>query len=118
MHDTNPKLGADARRALAHIHARTVTGRFACRLYDMNESAWTAALAELRSAGYDIQWTLGTVADDPTLNGGYTLARRAGDTPTRLAQPPLTTALPAGPHAAGIAARVTGRRESDRGPER
>lgn len=41
-----------ARRALAHIRARTITGRFACPLYDMPTRTWDGALAELRQAGY------------------------------------------------------------------
>jgi hypothetical protein len=71
-------LSWPARRALAHIRARTVTGRFACPLYDMPAGVWAAALYELRRAGYAIVWTYGQVADDPTVTGGYVLAGRPG----------------------------------------
>ncbi len=63
-----------SRRVLAHIRGRTITGRFATRLWNMSEREWDAALSELRAAGYDIRWTLGTVADEPTVTGGYVLA--------------------------------------------
>lgn len=62
-----------ARRALAHIRGRTVSGRFACRLWDVSQTAWDAALSELRAAGYQIDYTHGTVADDPTVTGGWVL---------------------------------------------
>ena len=61
----------NATRALAHITGRTRTGRFACRLWNMSEADWQAALAELREAGHRIDWKFGTVADDPTVTGGW-----------------------------------------------
>ncbi len=71
--EADPELSANARRALAHIKARTITGRFANQLYDMSQPAWRDALEELRAAGHRIEWTHGTVADDPTVTGGYVL---------------------------------------------
>ena len=65
------QLGSAARRALAHISARTITGRFASRLYDMPADVSDSALDELRRAGHGIEWTFGQVADDPTVTGGY-----------------------------------------------
>jgi hypothetical protein len=67
------QLGSAARRALAHISARTITGRFASRLYDMPADVWDSALDELRRAGHGIEWTFGQVADDPTVTGRYVL---------------------------------------------
>jgi hypothetical protein len=68
------ELSGPARRALAHIRARTITGRFACPLYDMPPDVWDAALQELREADYRMVWTHGQVADDPTVTGGHVLA--------------------------------------------
>ncbi len=73
MRDVTTGLSETSRRALAHIRGRTRTGRFACRLWDVSEADWAAALAELREAGYSIQWTRGAVADDPTVTGGWVL---------------------------------------------
>jgi hypothetical protein len=67
------RLSESARRALGHIRARTVQGRFASRLYYMTEERWNGALDELRRAGHEISWTLGTVADDPSVRGGWVL---------------------------------------------
>ena len=68
------QLSVDARRALAHIRGRTVSGRFANQLYDMPDERWQTALDELRHSGYRIEWTHGTIADDPTVTGGWRLA--------------------------------------------
>jgi hypothetical protein len=67
------RLSGPARRALAHIRARTITGRFACPLYDLPSRVREDALDELRKVGYRIVWTRGQVADDPTVTGGYVL---------------------------------------------
>ena len=77
-------LGDDARRALGHIGGRTVTGGFASQLWDMPKDPWESALGELRDAGYDIRWTYGTVADDPSVLGGYVVVDgpRTGKEPT------------------------------------
>lgn len=66
-------LSGDASRALAHITGRTRSGLFASRLWDMGEVRWSNALLELHSAGYRIEWVNGTVADDPTVTGGWVL---------------------------------------------
>jgi hypothetical protein len=66
-------LSAPAQRVLGHIRGRTLTGRFACQLWDMPTPTWQAALEELRHAGYSVAWTYGQVADDPTVTGGYVL---------------------------------------------
>jgi hypothetical protein len=73
------ELSGAARRALAHIRARTITGRFAYPLYDMPPHVWDAALDELRAGGYQIVWTHGHVADESTVTGGYILAAQLGD---------------------------------------
>ena len=62
-----------ARLALAHIRARTRQGKFASGLYWMPASQWQAALEELRAAGQAIVWVYGTVADEPTITGGWIL---------------------------------------------
>lgn len=67
------ELSEDARLALGHIRCRTRTGRFACRLWNMEPGRWGRALNEIRAAGYRIEWTHGTVADDPTVTGGWVL---------------------------------------------
>jgi hypothetical protein len=67
------RLTEPARRVLAHIRARTIAGKFACQLWDMPNTTWEAALEELRQSGYEIAWTYGIVADDPTITGGYVL---------------------------------------------
>ncbi len=90
--EADRELSANARRALAHIKARTITGRFANQLYDMSQPAWRDALEELRAAGHRIEWTHGTVADDPTVTGGYVLRepasheREAAETDPRFAE--------------------------------
>jgi hypothetical protein len=66
-------MSDNARRALAHITGRTRTGRFACRLWELSAVDWKAALDELRADGRRIEWTFGTVADDPTVTGGWVL---------------------------------------------
>jgi len=71
------ELSANATRALAHIKARTITGRFTSQLYDMSEPAWRDALEELQDAGHRIEWVPGRVADDPTVTGGYVLLEPA-----------------------------------------
>jgi len=67
------QLSPAAARVLSHITARTITGRFAARLYDMPRELWDEALDELRRAGQRIEWIYGQVADDPTVTGGYIL---------------------------------------------
>lgn len=66
-------LSEAARHVLAHIRGRTITGQFACPLWDMPAPTWQSALDELTHAGYPIAWTYGQVADDPTVTGGYIL---------------------------------------------
>ncbi|MGO9908830.1 MAG: hypothetical protein ACLPY3_24410 [Solirubrobacteraceae bacterium] len=66
-------LSESARLALAHIHARTRQGKFASGLYWMPASEWHQALEELRAAGQTIVWVYGTVADEPTIRGGWIL---------------------------------------------
>ena len=66
-------LSESARLALAHIRARTRQGKFASGLYWMPASEWHAALEELRAAGQAIVWVYGTVADEPTIRGGWIL---------------------------------------------
>jgi hypothetical protein len=70
------QLSVDATRALAHIRGRTVSGKFAHQLYDMPDERWQTALDELRRSGYRIEWTHSTIADDPTVTGGWRLAER------------------------------------------
>ena len=90
--EADRELSANATRALAHIKAPTITGRFANQLYGMSQPAWRDALEELRAAGRRIEWTHGTVADDPTVTGGYVLrepasrGREAGEIDPRFAQ--------------------------------
>lgn len=72
-------LSRPARRVLAHIRGRTITGRFACPLYDMPTHIWDSALDEVRQGGYAIAWTYGQVADDPAVTGGYVLAAHHGE---------------------------------------
>jgi hypothetical protein len=72
-HDHQVEYSQDARRALAHIKGRTVTGRFACPLFNMPAERWALALDELRARRHRIEWTYGTVADDPTVTGGWVL---------------------------------------------
>jgi hypothetical protein len=66
-------LSDPARRILAHIRGRTITGRFACPLWNVPITTWQSALEELRHAGYRIAWTSGQVQDDPAVTGGYVL---------------------------------------------
>ncbi len=68
-------LSEPAARVLAHIRARTLQCRwtFANQLWYMPDAEWTAALDEIRNAGYAIYWTHGTIADDPTVTGGWRL---------------------------------------------
>ena len=66
-------LSESARLALVHIRARTRQGKFASGLYWMSASGWQAALEELRAAGQAIVWVYGTVADEPTIRGGWVL---------------------------------------------
>ena len=66
-------LSASARLALAHIRARTRQGKFASGLYWMRSCEWHRALEELRAAGRAIVWVYGTVADEPTIRGGWIL---------------------------------------------
>ena len=66
-------LSESARLALAHIRARARQGKFASGLYWMPASEWRAALGELRAAGQGIMWVYGTVADEPTIRGGWIL---------------------------------------------
>ena len=68
-----PELSESAQRTLNHITGRTRQGDFACRLWDMPEEEWQLALGELDRAGYRIVWTRGTVADEPTVTGGWVL---------------------------------------------
>lgn len=83
-------LSPAAARVLTHIKARTITGRFASRVYDMPRNVWDRSLDELRCGGHRIEWTHGLVADDPTVTGGYILvdAHHAGpaDTATGVSQ--------------------------------
>jgi hypothetical protein len=67
------ELSEHAGRALAPISAQTETGRFAAPLYSITEATWRDPLAELTAAGYRIESTFGTVADEPTVTGGYRL---------------------------------------------
>ena len=48
-------------------------GLFANRLYDMPRHQWEQALAEPQRAGIELRWTHGTIADDPTVTGGWVL---------------------------------------------
>ena len=90
------QLSADARRALAHIRGRTVSGRFANQLYDMPDERWQTALDDLRRSGHRIEWTHGTVADDPTVTGGWRLAdREAGPSREQQASRPIRDHRPA-----------------------
>ena len=66
-------LSESARPALAHIRARTMQGKFASGLYWMSAREWQAALEELRAAGHTTVWVYGTVADEPTITGGWVL---------------------------------------------
>jgi len=66
-------LSESARLALAHIRARTRQGKFASGLYWMQASEWHQALEELRASGQAIMWVYGTVADEPTIRGGWIL---------------------------------------------
>jgi hypothetical protein len=90
--DGDESLGDSARRALNHIRGRTrqAAFTFANQLWDMPDKQWTAALEQIRNAGYEIYWTRGTVADEPTVTGGWRLdATREGAAaaePVRLAQ--------------------------------
>jgi hypothetical protein len=63
----------DDQRALGHVRGRTVSGKFAARIYDWDERRWQAALARLRGAGHRIEWVDGQVADDPSVHGGWVL---------------------------------------------
>ncbi|MGO9973431.1 MAG: hypothetical protein ACLP01_11615 [Solirubrobacteraceae bacterium] len=74
MSDMSPS--ADVERAFAHITGRARQGAFASRLWKWSEERWTAAIAPLQDNGL-IRWTLGTVADDPTVTGGWVLAPSA-----------------------------------------
>jgi hypothetical protein len=74
-------LSDPAARALGHVRARTRTGRFANQLWDMSDQEWEAALDELRRAGYQLYWTYGTVADDPTITGGWRLSTPCPSSP-------------------------------------
>ena len=65
----------DTRRALAHIEGRTTSGLFANQLYYFSDKRWEAAIEPLRRDGV-IEWTHGTVADDPPVTGGWVLAER------------------------------------------
>ncbi len=67
---------ADVERAFAHITGRTRQGAFAAPLWNWSEERWTTAIAPLQDNRL-IRWTLGTVADDPTVTGGWVLARSA-----------------------------------------
>jgi len=69
------EYGEDTRRALAHITGRTRQGSFANQLWNFSDERWAAAIAPLREEGL-ITWTLGTVADDPTVSGGWVLVDR------------------------------------------
>ena len=66
-------LSESARLALAHIRARTRQGKFASGLYWIQASELHQALEELRASGQAIMWVYGTVADEPTIRGGWSL---------------------------------------------
>jgi hypothetical protein len=66
-------MSHNGQRALAHITGRTRSGRFACQLSNMPKADWDGAREELRAAGHRIEWTHGTMADDPTVTGGWVL---------------------------------------------
>lgn len=66
-------LTDDERRVLAHITGRTRSGGFANQFYDWDAGRWDRALGYLTAVGYVIRWVHGTVADDPTVTGGYVI---------------------------------------------
>lgn len=66
-------LTDDARRALAHITGRTISGGFACCFHDWEPERWQDALRVLGLRGYIIRFTHGRVADEPTVTGGCVL---------------------------------------------
>jgi hypothetical protein len=84
-------LSESASRVLGHIRGRTrqAAFTFANQLWDMPDEQWTAALEEIRNAGYEIYWRYGTVADDPTVTGGWRLDVTQEDAVrlARIAQP-------------------------------
>lgn len=69
------EYGEDTRRALAHITGRTRQGSFANQLWNWTAERWAAAITPLERDGV-ITRTLGTIADDPTVTGGWVLAHR------------------------------------------
>jgi hypothetical protein len=73
------QLSEAATRALNHIVGRTRQGDFANRLWNMTEPDWNQAIDELRDARYEIYWTHGTVADDPTITGGWRVVLASGE---------------------------------------
>ena len=70
------EYGDDTRRALSHIRGRTLSGSFAAKLWMWTEERWAAAIAPLERDQVIVR-TLGTVADDPTVSGGWVLVDRA-----------------------------------------
>jgi hypothetical protein len=68
------ELSPNGKLVLGHIRGRTLNGGFASRIYNMWESDWEEALDEIRSAGYALTWVNGTVADEPSITGGWVLA--------------------------------------------
>ena len=69
--ELDAELSREARRVLAHVRAGTEVGKFASGLHDMPEESWRRAVDELRSAGYRVDWTIGQVADDRAVTGGF-----------------------------------------------
>ena len=120
-------LSESARLALAHIRARTRQGKFASGLYWMPASEWQAALEELRAAGQAIMWVYGTVADEPTIRGGWildehrTAERETGPLLTLRARARRPRGSPTSPvrlkHGDGRAGRLR-RTQSARNPHR
>jgi hypothetical protein len=74
-------LTSDDQHALAHIRGRTTMGKFASGLYDWNSDRWKTAIDNLTSASYPIRYVHGTVADDPSVTGGWVLDTSAHVTP-------------------------------------
>ena len=67
------ELSAEAARVVTQVRAPTDVGKFATGLRGMSEASWRSALEKLRAAGHRTERMLGTVADDPTVTGGYVL---------------------------------------------
>jgi hypothetical protein len=74
-----PEDSTDAQRAFAHITGRSRQGAFASQLWNWSDERWLAALDVLRCDQQLIRWSYGTVADDPTVTGGWILAQEVSD---------------------------------------